>query len=47
MMSINLNDIAIRNIREINYHCVSDEISKSDAINLFQNADLTKEKGVL
>ena len=47
MMSINLNDIAIRNIRGVNYCRVINGISKSEAVNLLQNADLTEEKGVL
>ena len=46
MMSINLNDIAIFNIKGSDYHCIISLISKNDAINLMQNADLT-EKGVI
>ena len=47
MMSINLNDIAIRNIRGVNYCRVINGISKSEAVNLLQNADLPEENGVL
>ena len=34
MMSMNLNDIAILNIRGSNYHCIISGISKNEAINL-------------
>ena len=46
-MSINLNNIAILNIRGVDYRCIIDGISKTDAANLLQNADLTEEKGRL
>ena len=46
-MPINLNDIAILNIRGVGYRCIINEISKSDAINLLQNADLTGETRAL
>ena len=42
MMSINLHDIAILNIRGIDYCCIINGISKSDALNLLQNANLTE-----
>ena len=41
MMSINLNDIAILNIK--GYCCIISLISKNEAINLIQNADLTEK----
>ena len=41
MMSMNLNDIDILNIHGANYHCIISGISKSEAINLMQNIDLT------
>ena len=47
MLSINFKDIAILNIWDIDYHCIINGISKSDALNLLQNADLTKERRVL
>ena len=47
MMPINLNDIAILNIRDVGYRCIINEISKTDAINLLQNADLTGERRAL
>ena len=47
MMSINLNDIAILNIKGSDYHCIISLINKNEAINLLQNADLTEETGTL
>ena len=47
MISINVNQIAILNIKGAYYYCVINGINKSDAVNLLQNADLTKKKGVL
>ena len=43
-MSINLSDIAILNIKCSAYHSIISLISKTEAINVLQNADLT-EKG--
>ena len=43
MMSINLSDIAILNIKGSYYCCIISLISKNGAINLMQNADLTKK----
>ena len=34
MMSINLNDIAILNIKSANYCCIISAVTKSEAINL-------------
>ena len=41
MMSMNLGDIAILNIKGSDYRCL---ISKNETINLMQNADLTEKK---
>ena len=41
MMSVNLRDIAILNIKGSNYCCIISLISKNEAINLIQN-DLTE-----
>ena len=46
-MSINLNDIAISNIRDVDYRCIINGISKNDATNLLQNANLTEGKELL
>ena len=47
MMSMNLSDIAILNIKSADYPCIIRGISKSEAINLMQNIDLTKKSGIL
>ena len=46
-MSANLSDIAILNIKGSDYHCIISFISKNEAINLMQNADLTEKSGAL
>ena len=43
MMSINLSDIAILNIKGSDCHCIISLISKNEAINLMQNVDLTQK----
>ena len=43
MMSLNLSDIAILNIKGSNYHCITSGIRKSEPINLMQNTDLTEK----
>ena len=47
MMFINLSDIAILNIKGYDYRCIISLISKNEAINLMQNADLTEKSGTL
>ena len=47
MMSVNLSDIDILNIKGSVYRCIISLISKNQAINLLQNADLTKKTGTL
>ena len=47
MMSMNLNDIDISNIKGSDCCCIISLISKSEAINLIQNADLTEKSGTL
>ena len=44
MMSVNLSDIAILNIKGSDYCCIINLISKYKAVNLMQNADLTDKK---
>ena len=46
MMSMNLSDIAVLNIEGSDYRCIS-LISKNEAINLMQNADLTEKSRTL
>ena len=47
MMSINLSDIAILKIKISDYCCIISLISKNEAIDLLQNADLTEKSGSL
>ena len=47
MMSMNLNDIAVLNISDADYCCIIKEFSKSEAVNLQQNVDLSKHKNLL
>ena len=47
MMLISINDIAISNIRRIKYCCIINRISKSEAVNVLSNADLTEKRGVI
>ena len=47
MMSMNLSDIAILNIKGSDYRCIISLISKNEAIKLMQNADLSKKSGTL
>ena len=44
MMSMNLSDVAILNIKFSNYCCISSRINKSEAMKLMQNIDLTEKK---
>ena len=43
MMSVNLRDIVILNIKGSDYCCIISLISKKEAINLLQNYDLTEK----
>ena len=45
MMSMNITNIAILNIKGSDYQCIISLISKNEAINLMQNADLTEKSG--
>ena len=42
-----LSDIAILNIKGSDYCCIISLISKTEAINLMQNADLIEKSGIL
>ena len=42
MVSVNISNIAILNINGVNYCCIINRISKSEAVNLLQKADLRK-----
>ena len=43
IISLNFSDIAVLNIKCSDYHCIISGISKSKAINLMQNIDLTEK----
>ena len=47
MISINLSDIAILKIKNADYRCIISRTSKSDAIKLLQNIDLTEKSETL
>ena len=47
MMSMNLDDIPILNIKIVGYHCFISRISKSEPVNLLQYTDLTEKSGIL
>ena len=47
MMSTNINNFPILNTRGVNYRYIINRISKSEAVNLLQNPDLTEERRVL
>ena len=47
MRTIKHSDIAILNIRDSDYRSIISVINKNKAINLMQNADLTKKSRVL
>ena len=47
MMSMNLSDITVLNIKCSDYCRIISLISKNEAINLLQNADLTEKGGTL
>ena len=47
LMSINLSNIAILNIKGSDYHCIVGLIIKNEAIKLMEKADLTETSGAL
>ena len=47
IISMNLSDIAILNVKGFDYRCIISGISKNEAINLVQNAGLTGKSGTL
>ena len=44
---MNLTDVAILNIHGIDYRCIINGISKSEAINLIKNIDLSEKSKTL
>ena len=47
MMSTNLSGTGILNIKGSDYCCIISLISKNEAINSMQNADLTEKSGII
>ena len=47
MMSIGISSIAILNIYGVGYCCINAEITKSEAISLLRNANLSETSGLL
>ena len=47
MISMNLSDIAILNIKGSDYRCIISLISKNEAIKLRQNVNLSEKSGAL
>ena len=47
VMSMNISDIAILNIKVSDYCCIISGISKSNAINLMQNVDLIEMPNII
>ena len=47
MMFISLGGIATLNIQNVDYCYIIKEISKSDTVNLLQNADLIEKRGII
>ena len=47
MMSMNLSNITILNIKSADYRCIFSGINKGEAIDLMQNIELTKKTGTL
>ena len=44
---MNLGNIAVLKNKGADYRCIISGISKSEAVNLMQNIDLTKKSGTL
>ena len=40
MLCLNNSDVAIINVKKVDYRCIIDNISKSEVINLLKNSDL-------
>ena len=47
MVYFNLSDTAVLDIKGVDYCCIISDISKSEAINIMQNIDLTKKARTL
>ena len=47
LMPVNFSDVALLNNKGSGYCCIFKLISRNEAINLMQNADLTEKSGTL
>ena len=47
MMFMSLSNITISSIDSVDYYCIINRISKSEAVNLPKNADLNERNGTL
>ena len=47
LMSLNFSNVAILNTEDIDYCCIINRISKREAVNLQQDADLNEKSGAL
>ena len=47
MVPVNNSDTAILEIKNTDYNCIITRISKSEAIKLLKNIDLTEKSGTL
>ena len=47
MMFMNVRDIGFTKIKNVDYRCIITRISKSEAMKLLQNIDLTEKNGTL
>ena len=47
MTSKNLDDIALLKINAVDYRCIMSKNSKSEAVNLLENANLTEKSRAL
>ena len=47
MMSVKLSDIAILNTKSADYRCIISGISKTEAINVMENIDLTEKRSII
>ena len=47
MISKDISDIAILNMKGSDYHCIISRISKSEATDILQNIDMPEKSGTL
>ena len=47
MISMNLSNITVLDIKSSDYYCIISRINKNEALSLMQNVDLTEKSGTL